>query len=447
MRMDARPREDGGLPGRPGHSKGAPASLTRLFAAGCGPKCGFHFPASCPKSMIVACAARPSPPAKPPEPLLLKRIVPIVLAVALFMETMDATVIATSLPVIAADLGTSPIALKLALTSYYVSLAIFIPVSGRLADRLGPKLVFRAAIAVFMLGSLACAMAFSIEGFVAARFLQGIGGAMMTPVGRLLLVRAVPQIGPRQRHGLVHHPGADRSLIGPPLGGAISTYADWRWIFLINLPIGIAGILLATRFLPAVDRIRGVGFDCAGFPAVGICLRRHRVRTVDRLAAGACRRIRRPARGGGRGVGCLLRPARQTNAEADPAPVAAQGRNPARHAGGRVHLPNRFGGGAVSAAVDAATGARLYALAVGAGVERLDGRCHHHEIPGQTHSQAIRLPKHADRRVDPRRDADRPDRGRGIGRLDLAPGRHALGRRLLSIAILHRDQRACLRRL
>ena len=105
----------------------------------------------------------------------MNRIVPIVLAVALFMENMDSTVIATSLPVIAQDIGTSPIALKLALTSYYVSLAIFIPISGRIADRYGAKLVFRIAIGVFILGSLACASVTSLGGFVAARFLQGMG--------------------------------------------------------------------------------------------------------------------------------------------------------------------------------------------------------------------------------------------------------------------------------
>ncbi|MDY8109358.1 MFS transporter [Fulvimarina sp. 2208YS6-2-32] len=199
----------------------------------------------------------------------MKRIVPIVLAVALFMETMDATVIATSLPVIAADLGTSPIALKLALTSYYVSLAIFIPVSGRLADRFGAKNVFRLAIFVFMLGSLACALSSSLEAFVASRFLQGVGGAMMTPVGRLLLVRAVPKADLVGAMAWFTIPALIGPLIGPPLGGAIATYSDWRWIFLINLPIGVIGIVLATRFLPFVARVRDVSFDWPGFVLSG----------------------------------------------------------------------------------------------------------------------------------------------------------------------------------
>lgn len=195
----------------------------------------------------------------------MNRIVPAVLAVALFMENMDSTVIATSLPTIAADIGTSPIALKLALTSYYVALAVFIPVSGRIADRYGPKTVFRAAIGVFVAGSLACAFADSLQTFVAARFLQGVGGAMMTPVGRLLLVRAVPKGDLVAAMAWFTIPALIGPLIGPPLGGAIATYADWRWIFLINLPIGVAGIYLATRFLPVVERIEGIRFDLPGF--------------------------------------------------------------------------------------------------------------------------------------------------------------------------------------
>ena len=195
----------------------------------------------------------------------VKRIVPIVLAVALFMENMDSTVIATSLPVIAADIGTSPIALKLALTSYYVALAIFIPISGRMADRYGARLIFRIAIGVFMVGSLACATVNSLEGFVAARFLQGMGGAMMTPVGRLLLVRAVPKRDLVDAMAWFSIPALIGPLLGPPIGGAIATYADWRWIFLINLPIGVAGIYLAGRYLPWIETLPSMRFDIPGF--------------------------------------------------------------------------------------------------------------------------------------------------------------------------------------
>jgi len=115
-------------------------------------------------------------------------VLPLILAVSLFMEQLDSTVIATSLPAIAADLGTSPVALKLAVTAYMVALAVFIPVSGWMSDRFGAKNIFRIAIGVFVLGSIACATANSIQAFVLARFLQGMGGSMMTPVGRLILV-------------------------------------------------------------------------------------------------------------------------------------------------------------------------------------------------------------------------------------------------------------------
>src|ERR1700687_4024786 len=119
------------------------------------------------------------------------RMVPLIVACALFMENMDSTVIATSLPAIAADIGTSPLTLKLAVTSYLLSLAVFIPMSGWTADRFGARTVFRAGIAVFVLGAIGCAVSTSLAGFVVARIVQGMGGAMMTPVGRLVLVRAV----------------------------------------------------------------------------------------------------------------------------------------------------------------------------------------------------------------------------------------------------------------
>lgn len=195
----------------------------------------------------------------------MKTIVPVVLAVALFMENMDSSIISTSLATISADIGTSPIALKLALTSYYVALATFIPISGRMADRFGPKLVFQSAITVFMAGSLACAMSNSLTGFVAARFLQGMGGAMMTPVGRLLLVRSYSKSELVSAMAWFSIPAMIGPLVGPPVGGAISTYADWRWIFLINLPIGVAGIVLARRVLPYIAPLQAVRFDWPGF--------------------------------------------------------------------------------------------------------------------------------------------------------------------------------------
>src|SRR5215813_13559313 len=125
------------------------------------------------------------------HPMSRERLVPLIVAVALFMENMDSTIIATSLPAIAADIGTSPLELKLAITSYLLALAIFIPASGWMADRFGARTIFRTAIAVFMMGSIGCALSQSLWHFVIARFLQGMGGAMMSPVGRLVLIRSV----------------------------------------------------------------------------------------------------------------------------------------------------------------------------------------------------------------------------------------------------------------
>ncbi|MFK4811984.1 MFS transporter [Devosia sp. ZW T5_3] len=199
----------------------------------------------------------------------MSRITPLILATALFMENMDSTVIATSLAAIAADIGTDPISLKLALTAYLVALAIFIPISSWMADRFGARNVFRVAMLVFVLGSISCAFANSLTAFVGARFLQGMGGALMTPVARLVLVRSTP------RHDLVNAmawltiPGLVGPIVGPPFGGFLTTYLSWHWIFLINVPIGILGIALVSRFLPETMRNAPRQIDFKGFALAG----------------------------------------------------------------------------------------------------------------------------------------------------------------------------------
>lgn len=202
----------------------------------------------------------------------MNRIIPLVLAIALFMEQMDSNVISTSLPAIAADIGTSPIALKLALTAYLVALAVFIPVSGWMADRFGAKNVFRAAIAVFVVGSIACAAANSLTAFVVARFLQGMGGAMMTPVGRLVLIRSTPRSELVSAMAWLTIPAMVGPLVGPPVGGFITTFLTWHWIFLINVPIGVVGIWFATRFLPDNDERIVKRLDWPGFVLSGIAM-------------------------------------------------------------------------------------------------------------------------------------------------------------------------------
>jgi EmrB/QacA subfamily drug resistance transporter len=197
------------------------------------------------------------------------RLVPLIVATALFMENLDGTVISTALPPIAADLGEDPVNLKLAFTSYYLSLAVFIPVSGWSADRFGARRVFCAAMVVFTLASLGCGMAQSLEGLVAARALQGLGGALMIPVGRIIVLRAVDKSQLIHAMAYLTVPALVGPLLGPPLGGFIATFVHWRWIFFINLPIGVVGLVLAARLLPefrtpGLPRLDILGFLLAG---------------------------------------------------------------------------------------------------------------------------------------------------------------------------------------
>lgn len=178
---------------------------------------------------------------------------------------MDSTVIATSLPAIAEDIQTSPVALKLALTAYLVSLAIFIPISSWMADRFGAKRVFRSAIAVFVFGSVLCAVSGSLTAFVFSRFLQGIGGAMMTPVARFVLVRSTPKRELVSTMAWLTVPALVGPMVGPPVGGFITTFFSWHWIFLINVPIGALGIFLAGRVLPDIEPAGAAPIDTIGF--------------------------------------------------------------------------------------------------------------------------------------------------------------------------------------
>jgi EmrB/QacA subfamily drug resistance transporter len=201
-----------------------------------------------------------------------ERLIPLIVATALFMENMDSTVIATSLPAIAADIGTSPLTLKLAITSYLLSLAVFIPASGWTADRFGARAVFSIAIAVFMIGSIGCALSSSVTDFVIARIVQGAGGAMMTPVGRLVLLRSIDKSALVNAMAWVTVPALIGPVIGPPLGGFITTYFTWHWIFLINIPIGLLGIFMALRYIDPIRSEDPERFDLYGLVLAGIGL-------------------------------------------------------------------------------------------------------------------------------------------------------------------------------
>jgi EmrB/QacA subfamily drug resistance transporter len=199
-------------------------------------------------------------------------ITALTVACALFMENLDSTVISTALPAIAKDLHEDPISLKLALTSYLISLAIFIPVSGWAADRFGARTIFRAAILVFILGSILCGISATLPGLVGARVIQGLGGALMVPVGRLLLLRSVERSELVNALSYLTVPALLGPMTGPLLGGFITTYFHWRWIFWINVPIGAIGMILATIFVEDVKDGMAWPLDVTGFLLCGLGL-------------------------------------------------------------------------------------------------------------------------------------------------------------------------------
>ncbi len=196
----------------------------------------------------------------------------LIVACALFMENLDGTVISTALPAIAKDLHEDPIALKLALTSYLLALAVFIPASGWVADKFGTRTVFRAAIVVFTAGSICCGLSSSLLGFILARVLQGTGGAMMVPVGRLLLLRTVERRDLVRAMAYLTIPALLGPMLGPPVGGAITTFFNWRYIFWINVPIGVLGVTLVTLFIENVRDADVRRLDISGFflSAIGL---------------------------------------------------------------------------------------------------------------------------------------------------------------------------------
>src|SRR5215469_9740671 len=199
-------------------------------------------------------------------------LVPLVVACAMFMQNLDSTVIATALPTIARALDESPLRLNVAITCYLLSLAVFIPTSGWTADRFGARRVFSTAIVVFTLGSIGCGCANSLPALVAGRIVQGIGGAMMVPVGRLVLLRTVKKSELVRAMSYVSVPALIGPVTGPPLGGFIVTYASWRWIFFINIPIGLLGIALVNLVVADLKEAARRPFDLSGFAMTGVGL-------------------------------------------------------------------------------------------------------------------------------------------------------------------------------
>jgi MFS family permease len=200
------------------------------------------------------------------------RTMAIIIACALFMEFLDATVLATALPTMARDFGVHAPEMSIALTSYLLALAIFIPASGAMADRFGARRVFRTAIIMFMLGSIGCGLAPSLGFMVLARFMQGLGGAMMIPVGRLVLLRSIEKHDMVDAMSWLLAPAMIGPILGPPLGGLIVTWLNWRWIFYINLPMGLLAVWLVGRYIPNIREDTNQPFDWRGFALSGISL-------------------------------------------------------------------------------------------------------------------------------------------------------------------------------
>ena len=192
----------------------------------------------------------------------------LLVAGAFFMENLDGTVVVTALPQMAQTFGVHPVDLNIGVSSYMLTLAILIPASGWVADRFGLRTVFAAAIGVFTLASILCGYCHSLETFVLARILQGAGGAMMVPVGRLAVLRTTEKHDLLNAIAIITWPGLAAPMLGPPVGGFITTYASWPWIFFLNVPLGIIALPLALRLIPNTKG-EAAQFDWTGFALTG----------------------------------------------------------------------------------------------------------------------------------------------------------------------------------
>ena len=227
------------------------------------------FDASTGEEMAAATIAPPLVAAPPAQtgPLL-----PMIIGAALFMQTLDSTVISNALPTMARSLHQDPLMLNLAITAYLLAAAVFLPISAWVADRFGAKNVFRIAIVAFATSSLLCGVSQNLIELVGARMLQGVAGAMMLPVGRLVLLRSVPKSDLVRAMSYLTMPALLGPILGPPIGGFIVTFSSWRWIFFINVPMGILGVVLSTLYLPDVREAVREKLDLRGFILTGFGL-------------------------------------------------------------------------------------------------------------------------------------------------------------------------------
>ncbi|WP_338533886.1 MFS transporter [Leclercia adecarboxylata] len=196
----------------------------------------------------------------------------LLVAGAFFMEFLDGTVIATALPDMAKSFGVQAVDLNIGISAYLITLAVLIPASGWIADRFGARKDFTLALAIFTLASVLCGLATSVDQFVAMRVLQGMGGALMVPVGRLAVLRTTPKHLLITAIATLTWPALVAPIIGPPLGGFITSYANWRWIFFINVPLGLIAIVLALRIIPDISEETRRPFDTPGFIATSVAM-------------------------------------------------------------------------------------------------------------------------------------------------------------------------------
>ncbi len=196
----------------------------------------------------------------------------LLVAGAFFMEFLDGTVIATALPDMARDFGVTAVELNIGISAYLITLAVLIPASGWIADRFGARAIFTLALAIFTLASIFCGLSTEVHIFVAMRILQGVGGALMVPVGRLAVLRTTPKHQLIKAIATLTWPALVAPIIGPPLGGFITRYASWHWIFFINVPLGLAAIILSLRIIPDIRETERRSFDLSGFITTSVAM-------------------------------------------------------------------------------------------------------------------------------------------------------------------------------
>ncbi|HBQ2773970.1 MFS transporter [Klebsiella pneumoniae] len=196
----------------------------------------------------------------------------LLVAGAFFMEFLDGTVIATALPDMARDFGVTAVELNIGISAYLITLAVLIPASGWIADRFGARAIFTLALAIFTLASVFCGLSTEVHIFVTMRILQGVGGALMVPVGRLAVLRTTPKHQLIKAIATLTWPALVAPIIGPPLGGFITRYASWHWIFFINVPLGLAAIILSLRIIPDIRETERRSFDLSGFITTSVAM-------------------------------------------------------------------------------------------------------------------------------------------------------------------------------